>query len=113
MNYVLAQASAPTEELMLPGATEALFDAPVLARAIGDHVKHGQLPATIAAPDLEPQALQARTQLSQSEAVLKQAVANQVQGHADETLARVTPQTPKPPSLRRPGRCRHRRLPDW
>ena len=100
VNFVLAQNSAPTEELLLPGTTEALTDAPLLARAdgyvtkrfvdIGDRVKKGQLLALIAAPDLDQQVAQARAQLSQGEAALREATANLQQGHANEALARLT-----------------------
>ncbi len=100
VNYIVAQNSARTEELMLPGTIEALLDAPVLARAdgyivrrlvdIGDHVVKGQLLAVIAAPDLDQQVVQARAQVNQSEAALKQASANLLQGRANEALAKVT-----------------------
>ena len=40
---------------------------------IGDRVKKGQLLAVIAAPDLDQQVVQARAQVSQAEAALKQA----------------------------------------
>lgn len=100
VNYVLASMSSKDEELLLPGTTEALVDAPVLARAdgfisrrlvdIGDHVKKGQLLAVIAAPEVDQQVVQARAQVSQSEAALKQAGANLQQGRANEALAQVT-----------------------
>jgi RND family efflux transporter MFP subunit len=100
VNFIRAQPSGSTDELTLPGTTEALTDAPILARStgyiekrfvdIGDHVKKGQLMAIIAAPDVDQQVEQARAQLAQAEAALKQANANLQQGKANMELARVT-----------------------
>jgi RND family efflux transporter MFP subunit len=100
MNFVRVGQSGSVDTLILPGTTEAITDAPILARAdgyvvnrfvdIGDRVKKGQLMAVIAAPDLDQQVVQARAQLSQAEAALKQANANLQQGKANEELARVT-----------------------
>jgi RND family efflux transporter MFP subunit len=100
MNFVRAEGSGTTDTLILPGTTEALTDAPILARAdgyvvsrfvdIGDRVKKGQLMAVIAAPDLDQQVVQARAQLAQAQAGLMQANANLQQGKANEELARVT-----------------------
>jgi RND family efflux transporter MFP subunit len=100
MNFVRVEPSGPTDTLILPGTTEAITDAPILARAdgyvvsrfvdIGDRVKKGQLMAIIAAPDLDQQVVQARAQLAQAQASLMQANANLQQGKANEELARVT-----------------------
>ncbi len=100
VNFIKAESSGSTEELTLPGTTEALTDAPILARStgyivkrfvdIGDHVKKDQLMAIIAAPDVDQQVVQARAQLAQAEAALKQASANLQQGKANMELARVT-----------------------
>lgn len=100
VNFIKAERSGSTDELTLPGTTEAITDAPILARStgyiekrfvdIGDHVKKGQLMAIIAAPDVDQQVVQARAQLAQAEAALKQANANLQQGKANMELARVT-----------------------
>ena len=67
-----------TSGLVLPGTATPLTESSVYARAngylkkryvdIGDHVRKGQLLATIDAPDLDQQVDQARQQLSQAEA---------------------------------------------
>jgi len=100
VKFIRAQTSAPTDELILPGTTEAITDAPILARAdgyvsqrfvdIGDHVKKGQIMAIIGAPDVDQQVVQARAQVAQAQSALKQADANLQQGKANEELARVT-----------------------
>jgi multidrug efflux pump subunit AcrA (membrane-fusion protein) len=68
--------------LVVPGTTDALTEAFVFARAngylkkrfvdIGDHVREGQLLATIDAPDLDQQVDQAREQVRQAESQLNQ-----------------------------------------
>jgi multidrug efflux pump subunit AcrA (membrane-fusion protein) len=68
--------------LVLPGTTTPLNESSIYARAngylkkryvdIGDHVRKGQLLATIDAPDLDAQVAQARQQLDQSAAQLQQ-----------------------------------------
>jgi multidrug efflux pump subunit AcrA (membrane-fusion protein) len=68
--------------LVVPGTTIPLTQAYVYARAngylkkryvdIGDHVKQGQLLATIEAPDLDAQVLQAREQVAQAQQQLEQ-----------------------------------------
>jgi len=100
VKFVRAQSSAGADELMLPGTTEAITDAPILARAdgyvaqrfvdIGDRVRKGRVMAIIAAPDLDQQVAQARAQVAQAQSALKQADANLQQGKANEELARVT-----------------------
>ncbi len=80
---VLKVARAPSaSELMIPGTTQAYTEAYIYARAsgyvskryadIGDHVRAGQLLATIDAPDLDRQVSQARASLRQSESALAQ-----------------------------------------
>ena len=100
VKFVRAQVSAGTDELILPGTTEAITDAPILARAdgyvtqrfvdIGDHVRKGQVMAIIAAPDVDQQVIQARAQVAQAQSALKQADANLGQAKANAELARVT-----------------------
>jgi multidrug efflux pump subunit AcrA (membrane-fusion protein) len=68
--------------LVVPGTTTPLIESSVYARAngylkkryvdIGDHVRKGQLLATIDAPDLDQQVEQAREQLNQAESQLRQ-----------------------------------------
>jgi multidrug efflux pump subunit AcrA (membrane-fusion protein) len=68
--------------LVLPGTTTPLTESSVYARAngylkkryvdIGDHVRKGQLLATIDAPDLDASVDQARQQLTQAQAQLAQ-----------------------------------------
>jgi multidrug efflux pump subunit AcrA (membrane-fusion protein) len=68
--------------LVVPGTTIPLTQAYVYARAngylkkryvdIGDHVREGQLLATIDAPDLDAQVIQAREQVAQAEQQLAQ-----------------------------------------
>jgi len=80
-------------ELTIPGTTSALTVAFVYARAngylrqrfvdIGDHVKRGQLLATIDSPDLDAQVSQAREQLRQAEA-------DEAQQQAQLDLRKVT-----------------------
>lgn len=69
---------APSEELVLPGNTEAFNDTPIYARTdgyvkrwyvdIGAHVKAGQLLAVIESPEVDQQLRQARAQLSVAQA---------------------------------------------
>ncbi len=79
--------------LVVPGTTTPLTEAAVYARAngylkqrfvdIGDHVRKGQLLATIDAPDLDQQVDQAREQL-------RQAQAQQAQQETQLALTKVT-----------------------
>jgi multidrug efflux pump subunit AcrA (membrane-fusion protein) len=79
--YVVKRA-ASVSELTIPGSALANVEAYVYARAsgyvsrryvdIGDHVKQGQLLATIDAPDLDRQVAQARAALRESESNLAQ-----------------------------------------
>jgi RND family efflux transporter MFP subunit len=69
---------SPSEELVLPGNTEAFTDTPIYARTngylkrwyvdIGAHVKAGQLLAEIETPEVDQQLRQARAQLATAEA---------------------------------------------
>ncbi|MFL6446538.1 MAG: efflux RND transporter periplasmic adaptor subunit [Bryobacteraceae bacterium] len=83
----------PTSELAVPGTTLPYTEAHIYARAsgyvalrlvdIGDHVRAGQLLATIDSPDLDRQVAQAQAALQQSEASLGQL-------RAQQHLAQVT-----------------------
>jgi RND family efflux transporter MFP subunit len=67
---VFPQEGAPTQEIVLPGNTQAFSDAPIYARTngylkhwyfdIGAHVQKGQLLAEIETPEVDQQLLQAR-----------------------------------------------------
>jgi RND family efflux transporter MFP subunit len=92
--------SPAVSRLVLPGTTQAITEAPILARAdgylkrryadIGDRVRPGQLLAEIEAPELDQQALQAGAAVEQTKASLEQAKANNDQARSNEDLARVT-----------------------
>lgn len=79
--YVVKRAPS-VSELMVPGAALAYTEAYIYARAsgylsqrfvdIGDHVRKGQVLATIDAPDLDRQVAQARAALRESESALAQ-----------------------------------------
>lgn len=79
---VRVEPGPPSNELMVPGTSQAYVEAPVYARAsgylvkrlvdIGDRVHTGQLLAVIDAPDLDKQVAQARSNLLQSESNLNQ-----------------------------------------
>src|SRR6201996_7893169 len=81
------QPSAKVNVVSLPATTSAFADANIFARAsgyiakrevdIGDQVKAGQLLAEIVAPELDHQISQAEGTLSQLQAALQQAEANQ------------------------------------
>ena len=74
---------APTQEILLPGTTQAFTDAPIFARTngyvkgwyfdIGAHVKQGQLLAEIETPEVDQQLEQARADLETARANLRQA----------------------------------------
>lgn len=93
VEVVQAMRSHTPSELTVPGTTSALTVAYVYARAngylrhrfadIGDHVKTGQLLATIDAPDLDAQVAQAREQLRQAES-------DEAQQQAQLDLRKVT-----------------------
>ncbi len=76
-------ASASTQEILLPGTTQAFTDAPIFARTngyvkrwyfdIGAHVKEGQLLVEIETPEVDQQLQQARADLETARANLRQA----------------------------------------
>jgi RND family efflux transporter MFP subunit len=83
VNVVYPQAGAPTDEIVLPGNTQAFTDAPIFARTngyvkswnadIGTRVKKGQLLAVIETPEVDQQLDQARADLKTAQANLRQA----------------------------------------
>ena len=74
---------APTQEILLPGTTQAFTDTPIWARTngylkrwyfdIGARVKEGQLLAEIETPEVDQQLMQARADLETARANLRQA----------------------------------------
>src|SRR5467141_1307129 len=77
---VLPREGDPTQEIVLPGNTQAFSDAPIYARTngylkhwyfdIGAHVQKGQLLAEIETPEVDQQLLQARAELDTAQANL-------------------------------------------
>jgi RND family efflux transporter MFP subunit len=77
---VYPREGAPTQEIILPGNTQAFSDAPIYARTsgylkrwyfdIGAHVQKGQLLAEIETPEVDQQLLQARADLDTAQANL-------------------------------------------
>jgi RND family efflux transporter MFP subunit len=73
----------PSQELILPGTTQAYTDSPIYARTngylkkwyfdIGAHVKQGQLLAVIESPEVDQQLAQAKQDLATAEANAKYA----------------------------------------
>jgi RND family efflux transporter MFP subunit len=80
VTVVFPKEGAPTQEILLPGITQAFTDAPIYARTngylkewyfdIGAHVKKGQLLAVIETPELDQQLQQARADLDTAQANL-------------------------------------------
>jgi RND family efflux transporter MFP subunit len=78
VDVVLARPATAGQDLVLPGETAAWFETTIYARVngyvakwlvdIGDHVKKGQLLATIETPELDAELEAARAQLKASEA---------------------------------------------
>src|SRR5258708_34600235 len=81
VTVVFPREGAPTQEIVLPGNTQAFSDAPIYARTngylkhwyfdIGAHVQKGQLLAEIETPEVDQQLLQARAELDTPAANLK------------------------------------------
>jgi RND family efflux transporter MFP subunit len=77
---VFPQKGAPTQEIVLPGNTQAFSDAPIYARTsgylkrwyfdIGAHVQRGQLLAEIETPEVDRQLEQAQADLENAQANL-------------------------------------------
>jgi RND family efflux transporter MFP subunit len=75
---VFPKEGEPTDEIVLPGVTQAFIDAPIYARTngylkqwhfdIGAHVKKDQLLAAIATPEVDQQLQQARADLDTAQA---------------------------------------------
>jgi len=78
VDVVLARPATAGQDLVLPGETAAWFETTIYARVngyvakwlvdIGDHVKKGQVLATIETPELDAELQAARAQLKASEA---------------------------------------------
>jgi RND family efflux transporter MFP subunit len=78
VNVVHPEASAPIQEIVLPGNTQAFTDSPIYARTngylarwyfdIGSRVKKGDLLAEIETPEIDQQLQQAQAQLETAQA---------------------------------------------
>jgi RND family efflux transporter MFP subunit len=100
VDTVVVRSSAKTAELVLPGNIDAMFEAPIYARAdgylkklyvdIGDRVHAGQVLGDIETPEVDQQLRQARSTVNQTKAALKQAEAAVAQARANLALAKVT-----------------------
>jgi RND family efflux transporter MFP subunit len=83
VNVVYPKAGAPTDEIVLPGNTQAFTDAPIFARTngyvkswhvdIGTRVKKCRLLSEIETPEVDQQLQQARADLKTAQANLRQA----------------------------------------
>ncbi len=83
VNVAYPKTGAPTDDIVLPGNTQAFTDAPIFARTngyvkswhadIGTRVKKGQLLAEIETPEVDQQLHQARADLHTAQANLRQA----------------------------------------
>jgi RND family efflux transporter MFP subunit len=100
VNVERVKRSLGQSSLVLPGNTQAVTEAPVLARAtgyiikrnvdIGDRVAAGQVLAEIEAPELKQQIRQAQAAIDQANQSVQQAEAGLIQGRANLGLAKVT-----------------------
>jgi RND family efflux transporter MFP subunit len=80
VDVVSPKEGAPTQEIVLPGTTQAFSDSPIYARTngylkrwyfdIGAHVKKGQLLAEIETPEIDQQLQQAQAELNTAQANL-------------------------------------------
>lgn len=80
VNVVHPKPAAPTQEIVLPGNTQAFIDSPIYARTngylshwyfdIGARVKKGDLLAEIETPEIDQQLQQAQSQLETAQANL-------------------------------------------
>jgi RND family efflux transporter MFP subunit len=80
VDVVFPHEGAPTQEIVLPGNTQAFSDSPIYARTsgylkrwyfdIGAHIQKGQLLAEIETPEVDQQLLQARADLDTAQANL-------------------------------------------
>jgi RND family efflux transporter MFP subunit len=81
VNVITVQSSAATRPLTLPGQTAAWYESTLYARVtgyvakwyvdIGDHVRKGQVMATIETPELDADLVAARAELTAAEAQVK------------------------------------------
>jgi RND family efflux transporter MFP subunit len=100
VDTVIVRSSSHTVDLLLPGNVQAMYEAPIYARAdgylrklfvdIGDKVTKNQVLGEIETPELDQQLRQARANVDQSRAALKQAEAAVTQARANLSLAKIT-----------------------
>jgi len=96
VNVMHPQLGAHTQEIILPGNTQAFIDSPIYARTdgylkrwyvdIGARVKKGELLAEIETPELDQQLRQARAQLATAEANLN---LSQITAERNENLLKT------------------------
>ncbi|HME38101.1 MAG TPA: efflux RND transporter periplasmic adaptor subunit [Steroidobacteraceae bacterium] len=102
VDVVIARPATLGQDLVLPGETAAWYETTIYARVngyvakwlvdIGDHVKKGQLLATIETPELDAELQAARAQLKASEA---QVVARQAEAEFSKTTNERWRDSPK------------------
>jgi RND family efflux transporter MFP subunit len=102
VDVVTARAASVGQNLVLPGQTAAWFETTIYARVngyvakwlvdIGDHVKKGQVLATIETPELDAELSAARAQLKASEA---QVAARQAEAEFSKTTNERWRDSPK------------------
>ena len=102
VDVVIARPATAGQDLVLPGETAAWFETTIYARVngyvakwlvdIGDHVKKGQLLATIETPELDAELAAARAQLKTSEA---QVAARQAEAEFSKTTHERWRDSPK------------------
>jgi multidrug efflux pump subunit AcrA (membrane-fusion protein) len=102
VDVVIARPATMGQDLVLPGETAAWYETTIYARVngyvakwlvdIGDHVKKGQLLATIETPELDAELEAARAQLKASEA---QVVARKAEAEFSKTTNERWRDSPK------------------
>jgi RND family efflux transporter MFP subunit len=105
VSVTLAQPGAAVEEFALPGATQAIQDAPIYGRVdgyiraryanIGDLVKTGQVLADIDTPELDQQVAAAASAVEQAKANLDNTKQALDKAHADEHTSEANVQKAK------------------
>lgn len=96
VNVVHPRPAARSQDLVLPGNTQAFIDSPIYARTngylkrwfvdIGAHVRKGELLAEIETPELDQQLRQAKAELATAEANLN---LSQITAERDENLLKT------------------------
>jgi RND family efflux transporter MFP subunit len=102
VTVALSQRASSLSPLVLPANTQAITEAPVLARTsgyvkrrnvdIGDRVQSGQVLAELEAPELDQQIRQAQAAVDQAASMIQQSEAALQQGRSNENLSKITAQ---------------------